>query len=326
MSATTPADASGATPVFSYPRIAWRALLFWLATLVLLIALATPIRFMRHALRDAGYAIDPITSIAMSDPVLIPIGLAEIAAVLLATRWMMRKGRLDWAEVGLGGRGIGRDLLVGLAIGLVEFGLVPLLAFAGGWVELVPAAPDPGFAARTFLSLAVVVLGLLPAAAFEEIADRGYVFTLLAARSRVVAIAATSLFFAFMHAASDGFNLVAFIEVLLSGIALAVGRIRSRALWLPIGWHFGWNMAQGWLFGAVVSGMRPAANPLFAVRFIGPPLWVGGAFGPESGLLAVAATSITLLAYVRLVPAAAAPAAPPAAPPPYTTTSSPIAS
>jgi len=47
----------------------------------------------------------------------------------------------------------------------------------------------------------------------------------------------------------------------------------------------------------------------------------GGAFGPESGLLAVAASVMTLIGYVKLVPARA-----PAPLQRETTTSSPIAS
>lgn len=306
-------------PVPSYRRIAWRALLFWALTLVFLILFAAPIRLARHALRRAGYAIESIRDVAVDSPILIPIACAEVAAALLATRWMIRQDRLTWAGAGLGRARIGADLLLGTAIGLAEFMFVPLFALAGGWVELAPTGgAAAGFDAGIFLSLAVVLLALLPAAAFEEITDRGYVLTLLAARSRVVAVAATSLLFTLMHASNEGFNAIAFTHVFVAGVALAVGRVRSRALWLPIGWHFGWNAAQGWLFGAAVSGMRPADAPLLALRLRGPQLLTGGEFGPESGLLAVAASLLTLFLYVKIVPSRAAPAA--------TTTSMPIAS
>ena len=67
--------------------------------------------------------------------------------------------------------------------------------------------------------------------------------------------------------------------------------------------------------------MRPAAFPLSTLRLRGPELLTGGAFGPESGLIAVAASLVTLVAYWKLVPARA-----PGRSYPDTTMSSPIAS
>jgi hypothetical protein len=305
----------------SYARIAGRILGLWALTLVVLVLLALPVRLARPALRAAGHPIQGLAGVAVDHPILIPIGIVEVLAALLATHIMRRRAGLGWGEVGFARGGAGPDLLLGIVIGVIEFALVPLFAAAGGWVELGPGGV-PGPSARgVLLSLAVVVLGLLPAAAFEEITDRGYALTQLAARSRVVAVVATALAFTVMHAWNPGFNAVACAHVFAAGVALAVGRLRSGALWLPIGWHFGWNAAQGWLFGAVVSGMQPARQPLLALRLDGPALLTGGAFGPESGLLAVAASVVVLLAYVKLVPA-------PAPVPPHreTTTSSPIAS
>jgi membrane protease YdiL (CAAX protease family) len=310
---------SGLEPARSYRRIALRALLFWALTLVFLILFAAPMRLFRHALREAGSPVDSLHEVAVDSPILIPIALAEIAAVLLATRIFKRRDGLTWADVGLGRGRVLADLFLGTAIGTVEFALVPLLGLAPGWVALAPGggAPDlsAGVVAAALLSFGVVLFALVPAAAFEEIADRGYVFTILAARHRVAAVLVTALAFTLMHAGNTGFNAVAFAHVFLAGVALAVGRIRSGALWLPIGWHFGWNVAQGWVFGAAVSGMHPAPSALLTLQLDGPPLMTGGEFGPESGLLAVGASLLTLLAYVKLVPARGAPAPPPPAPP-----------
>jgi len=326
-SAPLPADTSAPLPVPSYPRIAGRILLFWALTLLFLVFLAAPIRLARRALRAAGNPVTALHDVAIDHPILIPIALAEVLAVLLATHIMRRRSRLAWADVGLARGRAARDLLLGVVIGVIEFALVPLLAAAGGWIEIGPGAALEGGAglAGALLSLAIVLLAMLPAAAFEEITDRGYAVTLLAARSKVAAVLVTALVFTVMHAGNAGFDAVAFAHVFVAGVALAVGRIRSGALWLPIGWHFGWNAAQGWLFGAAVSGMRPAAFPLSTLRLRGPELLTGGTFGPESGLIAVAASLVTLVAYWKLVPARAAQPAPPNEPSSHPM-SSPIAS
>ena len=64
-------------------------------------------------------------------------------------------------------------------------------------------------------------------------------------------------------------------------------------LWVPIGVHMAWNFAQGYLFGAAVSGgdlgpaiARSTARP-------GMPEWLtGGAFGPEGSLPALVVCTI----------------------------------
>ncbi len=308
----------------SYRGIAWRALLFWVLTFILLILFAIPVRLLRRFLRRSGVEIAGMRDVSASDPILVPVAIAEIAAVVLATRFMMRRDGLGWRDIGLGSSNRLRDLGLGIAIGTASFSLVPLLGLIGGWVELAsdPALAVPGAIGGVLVSLGIVFLALLPAAAFEEIGDRGYVFTLLAERSAVVAVLATSLLFTLMHSLNDGFNAIAFFHVFLAGCSLGIARLRSGALWLPIGWHFAWNAAQGWIFGCAVSGMRPADPALLPLRFDGPQILTGGSFGPESGLLAFAAEVMTLVFYLRFIPAR--PRRPPDQAPGPTATSAPI--
>lgn len=115
----------------------------------------------------------------------------------------------------------------------------------------------------------------------------------------MVAIVTTSVIFALVHLAAPGANAIALLDTAIAGVALAVGRLRSGALWLPIGWHFGWNFAMGSLFGCVVSGSQPTTASLFEVQLEGPAYLVGGPYGPESGLLAVAADLTALVLFWR---------------------------
>jgi hypothetical protein len=118
----------------------------------------------------------------------------------------------------------------------------------------------------------------------------------------VAAVLVTSVIFAVSHIPNPGFNGIALLEILAAGVVLAVARLRSGALWLPVGWHLGWNLSQGWLFGCVVSGFEASTAPLLATRFTGPRLWTGGNFGPESGLLSIAAEIATIFFYLKLAP------------------------
>ena len=72
---------------------------------------------------------------------------------------------------------------------------------------------------------------------------------------------------------------------------------------MPISWHMAWNFGQGWLFGSVVSGVQGAEAPLFTTAYDGSRLLTGGEFGPESSILGPIAELVTLLVFLKLVPA-----------------------
>ena len=59
-------------------------------------------------------------------------------------------------------------------------------------------------------------------------------------------------------------------------------------LWVSIGVHAGWNFAQGYLFGAKVSGGDFGEAIATSAPLNGRPDWLtGGIFGPEASLPAL---------------------------------------
>jgi hypothetical protein len=89
------------------------------------------------------------------------------------------------------------------------------------------------------------------------------------------------------------------LNIALAGVAFALAYRATGSLWLPIAYHFMWNYAQGPLLGLPVSGMT--FHALAEASPAGPPLWTGGAFGAEGGLVAtvVLVVSIAGLAWYR---------------------------
>ena len=47
-------------------------------------------------------------------------------------------------------------------------------------------------------------------------------------------------------------------------------------LWVPIGVHLAWNLAQGYLFGATVSGGNLGGSILLSTARPGAPAWLTG--------------------------------------------------
>ncbi|NNE07079.1 MAG: CPBP family intramembrane metalloprotease [Gemmatimonadetes bacterium] len=230
----------------------------------------------------------------------------SLAGAVVATAPFVRRGNLTWTDAGFGRRHVLFDTGIGVLLGVASFSLVPLVARLFQWTtfEAGDLSVFPAYAA----SVGIV---LLPAAAFEEVFSRGLplhylrqlrIGGLTPGRATVLAVLLTSLLFSFLHAWNPGFNAIAFLEVVAAGVALAVARIRSGALWLPIGWHFGWNASQDILYGFSVSGVTAGSGALLRASTSGPPMLVGGAFGPESGLLTVFATVLFTILFAAFYP------------------------
>jgi membrane protease YdiL (CAAX protease family) len=126
----------------------------------------------------------------------------------------------------------------------------------------------------------------------EELAFRGYILQRLArAWGMPAAVVASSLIFMMVHALNPNVQPLAMVSLFLAGILLACAYLVSRSLWLPIGLHIGWNLAEVHLLGFSGSGV---AEPAALLRSLvhGPELATGGAFGPEGGLVGLAATTL----------------------------------
>ena len=62
---------------------------------------------------------------------------------------------------------------------------------------------------------------------------------------------------------------------------------------MPIGLHFGWNFAEGSIFGTDVSGTSTPEGLLHGLMS-GPTALSGGGFGPEASVYAVVAGAVVL--------------------------------
>lgn len=202
------------------------------------------------------------------------------------------------------------DLCFGLALGAVLMFLIFLVEWAAGWVTLA------GFfrPSSTGLPLALGILFNLVAyicvGIYEELQSRGYHLKNLAEGLSFVGpkgavIAATlfsSVIFGLMHAANPNATVISTFNLFLAGIFLAVGYTLTGELAISIGLHITWNFFQGNVFGFPVSGTDAGAT-FIAIEQGGHPLVTGGAFGPEAGLIGIAAMilgSLVTILWVRV--------------------------
>lgn len=254
-------------------RAGWRILLY-LAVFVLLTLVG-------------GFA----TSVLPRSPLGWVNYLVLTASGLLAG-WAMLI-RLDGRRPGALGfafhRSVARELLLGLAIGAALIGAASLLLFLTGAARFVP---DGGDAAAYAGSLAWTLVYFALAAAYEEVLFRGYPFqALVEGVGPWPAVIASSALFALAHGQNPGMGPVAYLNIFLAGVLLAVGYLRTRSLWFATTLHAGWNWTTASAIGFPVSGLVLLDTPLYDAVETGADWWTGGAFGPEAGL---AATGVLL--------------------------------
>jgi len=177
----------------------------------------------------------------------------------------------------------------GAAVGAVTIAVVALAVSAWRGAERVAIGEG---------RLPVVLAFFLLAAAFEELMFRGYAWQRLAESLGVLpATLISSVLFGLAHALNPGATRLSICNTVLAGGLMCVARWRSRALWMPLGLHLGWNLFLGPVCGYPVSGYQlsgsAAAAPTTASDWL-----TGGKYGLEGSavLTAVALASIVLLA------------------------------
>ena len=173
----------------------------------------------------------------------------------------------------------GPQLGGGFLLGFAMAGTVAAIAAACGQVRI--QANSDFQTSRLAYAVVVLLLG----AAGEEMLFRGYGFQrLVAAAGPALSIGGASLLFGLLHRSNPAVTRLGVVNTILVGVLLALAYLRTRRLWLPIGLHWGWNLA-GAALGFPVSGIRIEGMPLVAGP-LGHPLITGGAYGPEASVLA----------------------------------------
>lgn len=174
-----------------------------------------------------------------------------------------------------------RDFLAGNGIALVLMTGVLAVLWIAGMLKVL------GSGTRSSISFALVaaILG----GVVEEIVTRGLVFRYLERFvGSLFALTLSALLFGLLHYSNPNSGLWPSLAISIeAGFLLGAVYIFSGRLWLPIGLHFGWNLAQGGLFGLPVSGL--AMDGALRLSLNGPDWMTGGAFGIEASVLTVVA-------------------------------------
>ncbi len=155
--------------------------------------------------------------------------------------------------------------------------------------------PDVSFQ-MTALPLIFSYFALMVAVGWwEELVFRGYILQNVAAGAGWIwAIVGTSLLFGFLHYSNPNATLLSSFLIAILTPILIYGYLKTGQLWLPMGFHLGWNFFQSSIFGFATSGMT--APSLISQTPVGPDWLSGGAFGVEGSIVQIPLLILSLYA------------------------------
>jgi len=251
---------------------------------------------MRPFLYVIGFFLLTVLAIGILQALseLLPIGAEmsnvltqwiTLTSVVLATYVFLRVERLPWSVIGLDlPAAKPGTLLRGAALGILTIGIPSAILLGTGQLRILPGAPGSSLA-----KAGESVLFLLPAAFFEELFVRGYAFSVLRRMSGwKLALIVTSVVFGLLHAANPGANATSMLAVIVAGFFLGAIFLATGSLYAAGVAHFAWNWVMMGALHTPVSGLE-TVSPDYTVVDAGPDWLTGGPWGPESGLLTVAA-------------------------------------
>ena len=182
-----------------------------------------------------------------------------------------------------------KELGIGLVLGAITMSIVAIIIIAIGNVKLINPISKP----QISISLLYGLIAFIFVGFGEEILSRGYIMSVLKqTRNKWLILIGPALIFAALHLGNNGIDMLSFINLFLVGVLFAYMFMKSKNIWMPIGYHITWNYFQGYIWGFGVSGI--SVNGLYKVENLTNNIINGGAFGPEGGIVVTIVTCLTL--------------------------------
>ncbi len=217
-----------------------------------------------------------------------------LANAVVARGW--ERGQLS--DFGLGwDAASGREFMTGIALGAGSAALIVLVAVVAGMANF-DAVP---LAERAWGGIPILVVLLLFGSVGEELVFHGYAFQHLVRHvGEFATVLPFGIIFGLVHMGNQNVTLLAVLNTILWGVLLGCAYLRTRTLWLPIGLHFGWNVATPFL-GEKLSGFTIAVTG-YELHWRTGVLWSGGAYGLEGGLFTTVVVAGLFAVLYRVIP------------------------
>eukprot|EP00927_Polykrikos_kofoidii_P055554 TRINITY_DN49780_c0_g1_i1.p1 TRINITY_DN49780_c0_g1~~TRINITY_DN49780_c0_g1_i1.p1 ORF type:complete len:429 (-),score=87.06 TRINITY_DN49780_c0_g1_i1:50-1162(-) len=190
------------------------------------------------------------------------------------------------------------DMFVGLGIGIFIVSMTFLVELLFGWIRFMRLFEVFDRSDRFITCFFWDVVFHLNVSLNEELPVRGWMlyniaeavnayFGLHPTTSFLLATLAQSLFFVVMHMPSPGGKRPqSMINIFVGGMSGGLNVLFTGGrLGFALGWHFGWNISMGNVFGMSTSGIPISATVFSIAPHPEKEHLHGGVFGPEGGVV-----------------------------------------
>jgi uncharacterized protein len=218
------------------------------------------------------------------------------AVTISFAAWVMTHfiDKRTFASLGFMPRHVLRDVVVGLGIGLGMMAVSVALLWYLGW-----AVPQ-GILGFSWFALFLAGVAMIANTVTQEVLVRGYVQQSIQSQfGAPLAVVLSAVVFTLLHIGAIKDGILPTVNLFAAGIFLGISYSVTKNLWLPITLHFGWNFLQGPVLGLTVSG-QSVDSGWRVFRLQGPPIFTGGTFGLEGGLVATVTTVLGIIALLLL--------------------------
>jgi len=182
----------------------------------------------------------------------------------------------------LAGPGAPNELGLGFLIGLGLFSIIIAILWALGYYRVTGM--------NSWLVLIPAIVANVPSGFIQEIIFRGVIFRITRESLGMWwALGISSILFGLIHILSATATLQSVVAITLeAGVLLGAAYMLTKQLWLPIGIHVAWDLANDGIFGVGLSGASgDTISGLLQAKLTGPVLLSGGAAGVEASVVSV---------------------------------------
>ncbi len=202
--------------------------------------------------------------------------VALILGALIYCRFIEKR---SFFSMGLSKKGV-RSYPIGLLVGVLMFAVMLGFSVLFGAVKVNGVSSHFSLPYVLFFFLAYVVQGFA-----EELFCRGYLMVTLGKGLPLkFAVIASSFAFMGLHTANPATSPLAYLNLFLFGVFMALYMIRTGDIFGAAAIHAVWNFAEGVLTDFAVSGVKMPISVLSLTLNEGKAWVNGGAFGPEGGI------------------------------------------